>query len=228
MIKIENLNMTYKTNKVLNNLNLDLDKGQVVGLVGPNGSGKTTLLRILANLEMTYSGKVMVNNCILPNYTCKSIVSYQPDHLYLDDKYKLREVMHMHKDFFPNFNDKKFEKMIKEFDLNLDMKLKEMSKGMKDKVQIALSLSRKAKIYLLDEPIGGVDPSARKKILDVMLDNFEDDCLIIISTHMISQIERILDRAVFLKDGKVFLNESVDEIRQKENMGVEEYFEEVY
>jgi ABC-2 type transport system ATP-binding protein len=228
MIKIENVNLNYKSNRVLKDLSLDLDKGQIVGLVGPNGSGKTTLLRILAGLEMNYKGRVMINNMVLPYYLTKSFVSFQPDKLPFDDRYKVEEIEKIYEDFYVDFNVEKFEKMIGDFGLKLDMKLKEMSKGMKDKLQIALSLSRKAKVYLLDEPLSGVDPSARKKILDVMIDNFDPDGLIIISTHLISQIEKILDRAVFISEGKVILNETVDEFRAKNKMGIEEYFEEVF
>jgi ABC-2 type transport system ATP-binding protein len=227
MIKIENLNMTYKSNKVLNDLSLDLDGGQIVGLVGPNGSGKTTLLRILAGLEMTYKGDVSINH-IKPSWESKFFVSYQPDHLAFNDKYRLKDLQGFYADFFADFDPEKFEKIIGDFGLNIGMKLKEMSKGMKDKVQIALTLSRKAKVYLLDEPMSGVDPAARKKILQVILDNYEEDGLMLISTHLISQIEPMLDRAVFINDGRVYLNKSVDEIRKEENMGIEEYFEEVF
>lgn len=227
MINIENLNISYKTNKVLKDFSLKLDGGQIVGLVGPNGSGKTTLLRILAGLETTYKGEVLINH-IRPSWESKFFVSYQPDHIPFNDKYKLKDLMGFYEEFFEDFKPEKFEKMIKQFGLNLDMKLKEMSKGMKDKVQIALTLSRTAKVYLLDEPMSGIDPAARKKLLQVILDNYDENGLMIISTHMISQIEPMLDRAVFINDGKVFLNKSVDELRKEENMGIEEYFEEVF
>lgn len=227
MINIENLSISYRSNKVLDDFSLKLEGGQIVGLVGPNGSGKTTLLRILAGLEMTYKGEVEINQ-IRPSWESKFFVSYQADHIPFNDKYRLSDLKGFYEEFFEDFDGEKFEKIIKDFGLNLGMKLKEMSKGMKDKVQIALTLSRKAKVYLMDEPMSGVDPAARKKILQVILDNYDENGLMIISTHLISQIEPMLDRAVFINDGKVFLNKSVDELRKEENMGIEEYFEEVF
>lgn len=227
MINIENLSISYRSNKVLDDFSLKLEGGQIVGLVGPNGSGKTTLLRILAGLEMTYKGEVEINH-IRPSWESKFFVSYQADHIPFNDKYRLSDLKGFYEEFFEDFDGEKFEKIIKDFGLNLGMKLKEMSKGMKDKVQIALTLSRKAKVYLMDEPMSGVDPAARKKILQVILDNYDENGLMIISTHLISQIEPMLDRAIFINDGKVFLNKSVDELRKEENMGIEEYFEEVF
>lgn len=227
MIRIENLSLNYGNNKVLDNFNLDLAAGQIIGLVGPNGTGKTTLLRILAGLEMNYHGDVFVENKKI-DWMTKSFVAYQPDHLGLEDKLKLKDVMKLHEEFFEDFDSERFKKMVADFNLTMDTRMKEMSKGMRDKVQIASTLSRKAKVYLLDEPMSGVDPSARKKILQVIIDNFDYEGIMIISTHLISQVEKVLDRAIFINKGKVVMNESVDEIRQKQNMGVEEYFEEVF
>lgn len=227
MLEINNLKMTYKRKTVLDGLNLSLKKGEIVGLLGPNGSGKTTLLRILAGLEKNYKGEVRIGGDE-PNYITKNKVSYQPDHLPLDDSYNLKQVAKLYREFFEDFSREKFEKIIKDFKLDMDMKLKNMSKGMKDKVQIALSLSRKSDLYLLDEPMSGIDPAARKKIIDVIIDNFDHDGLMIISTHLISQIERLLDKVVFLSDGKIILEESIDDLREIHKMGVEEYFEEVF
>lgn len=227
MLEINNLKMTYKRKSVLDGLNLSLKKGEIVGLLGPNGSGKTTLLRILAGLEKNYKGEVRIGGDE-PNYITKNKVSYQPDHLPLDDSYNLKQVAKLYREFFEDFSREKFEKIIKDFKLDMDMKLKNMSKGMKDKVQIALSLSRKSDLYLLDEPMSGIDPAARKKIIDVIIDNFDHDGLMIISTHLISQIERLLDKVVFLTDGKIILEESIDDLREIHKMGVEEYFEEVF
>ncbi len=227
MLEINNLKMTYKRKPVLDGLNLSLKKGEIVGLLGPNGSGKTTLLRILAGLEKNYKGEVRIGGDE-PNYITKNKVSYQPDHLPSDDSYNLKQVAKLYREFFEDFSREKFEKIINDFKLDMDMKLKNMSKGMKDKVQIALSLSRKSDLYLLDEPMSGIDPAARKKIIDVIIDNFDHDGLMIISTHLISQIERLLDKVVFLSDGKIILEESIDDLREIHKMGVEEYFEEVF
>lgn len=227
MLEIKNLTMSYKNKLVLDKLNLSFEKGKVIGLLGPNGSGKTTLLRILAGLEKNYAGEVKIGGED-PNYLTKSFVSYQPDHLPLDKSYNLVKISNLYGEFFEDFSKEKFEKIIKDFKLDMNMKIKNMSKGMKDKVQIALSLSRKSDLYLLDEPMSGIDPASRKKIMDVIIDNFDSEGLMIISTHLISQIKRLLDEVIFISDGKIILEENIDDLRQKHKMGVEEYFEEVF
>lgn len=227
MLEIKNLSIAYKNKLVLDKLNLYFKKGEIVGLLGPNGSGKTTLLRILAGLEKNYKGEVKIGG-ENPDYISKSFVSYQPDHLPLDKSYNLIQISNLYDEFFEDFSKEKFEKIIRDFKLDMKMKIKNMSKGMKDKVQIALSLSRKSDLYLLDEPMSGIDPASRKKIMDVIIDNFDSEGLMIISTHLISQIERLLDKVVFISDGKIILEENIDDLRQKHKMGVEEYFEEVF
>lgn len=227
MLEIKNLSIAYKNKLVLDKLNLYFKKGEIVGLLGPNGSGKTTLLRILAGLEKNYKGEVKIGG-ENPDYLTKSFVSYQPDHLPLDKSYNLIQISNLYDEFFEDFSKEKFEKIIKDFKLDMNMKIKNMSKGMKDKVQIALSLSRKSDLYLLDEPMSGIDPASRKKIMDVIIDNFDSEGLMIISTHLISQIERLLDKVVFISDGKIILEENIDDLREKHKMGVEEYFEEVF
>ena len=218
-LEIKNLSMGYK-NKVLDDLNLELEKGQIVGLVGPNGAGKSTLLRILAGLEMTYKGNVLIDGENI-TYKTAEILSYQPDKFSMSEKLSVKEVVKTYKLFFKDFDEDKFY-------LPQKAKVKEMSKGMREKMQIALSLSRKAEIFLLDEPISGVDPSARKAIIQTILNNFEEDNLIIVSTHLINQIEPLLDRVLFLADGKITINKTVDEIRSEENMSIEDYFTEVF
>lgn len=225
-LEIKNLNMGYK-NKVLDNLNLELEKGQIVGLVGPNGAGKSTLLRILAGLEKTYSGSVIIDGEEI-SYKTADIISYQPDKFALSNKLSVKEVVRTYKAFFKDFDEEKFYRIYKEFKLPEKAKVREMSKGMREKMQIALSLSRKAEIFLLDEPISGVDPSARKAIIETILNNFEEDSLIILSTHLINQIEPLLDRVLFLSDGKISINKTIDEIRSEENMSIEDYFTEVF
>ena len=225
-LEIKNLSMGYK-NKVLDDLNLELEKGQIVGLVGPNGAGKSTLLRILAGLEMTYKGNVLIDGENI-TYKTAEILSYQPDKFALSEKLSVKEVVKTYKLFFKDFDEDKFYKIFNEFNLPQKAKVKEMSKGMREKMQIALSLSRRAEIFLLDEPISGVDPSARKAIIETILNNFEEDNLIIVSTHLINQIEPLLDRVLFLSDGKIMMNKTVDEIRSEENMSIEDYFTEVF
>lgn len=225
-LEIKNLNMGYK-NKVLDNLNLELEKGQIVGLVGPNGAGKSTFLRILAGLEKTYSGSVIIDGEEI-SYRTADIISYQPDKFALSNKLSVKEVVRTYKAFFKDFDEEKFYRIYKEFKLPEKAKVREMSKGMREKMQIALSLSRKAEIFLLDEPISGVDPSARKAIIETILNNFDEDSLIILSTHLINQIEPLLDRVLFLSDGKISINKTIDEIRSEENMSIEDYFTEVF
>lgn len=225
-LEIKNLNMGYK-NKVLDNLNLELEKGQIVGLVGPNGAGKSTLLRILAGLEKTYTGKVIIDGEEI-SYKTADVISYQPDKFALSNKLSVKEVVRTYKAFFKDFDEEKFYRIYKEFKLPEKAKVREMSKGMREKMQIALNLSRKAEIFLLDEPISGVDPSARKAIIETILNNFEEDSLIILSTHLINQIEPLLDRVLFLSDGKISVNKTIDEIRSEENMSIEDYFTEVF
>lgn len=225
-LEIKNLSMGYK-NKVLDDLNLELEKGQIVGLVGPNGAGKSTLLRILAGLEMTYKGNVLIDGENI-TYKTAEILSYQPDKFAMSEKLSVKEVVKTYKLFFKDFDEEKFYKLFREFNLPQKAKVKEMSKGMREKMQIALSLSRRADIFLLDEPISGVDPSARKAIIQTILNNFEEDNLIIVSTHLINQIEPLLDRVLFLSDGKIMMNKTVDEIRSEENMSIEDYFTEVF
>ncbi|MET3616966.1 ABC-2 type transport system ATP-binding protein [Peptoniphilus olsenii] len=184
-------------------------------------------MRILAGLEMTYSGEVLVNG-EKPSANTKSFVSYQPDRFSLDERLSVKETMETYANFFEDFNETKFKSLLADFKLPFDSKIKEMSRGMKEKVQIALSLSRDAELYLLDEPISGVDPASRKIIIDAILKNFEEDSLLIVSTHLINAIEPLLDRVLFLSDGKIFLNETVDYIRDEKKMSLEDYFTEVF
>ncbi|MDU5534732.1 MAG: ABC transporter ATP-binding protein [Anaerococcus sp.] len=217
MIEIKNLTKVYGGKAALDNVNLTLEDGQIIGLVGENGSGKTTLLRILAGLERDYMGSVKINGS-KPGGRTNTIVSYQPDHLPLDKKTKIDEVVSIYE---------KFYELIKGFDISSELKLGECSKGMREKIQIALTLSRQAKIYLLDEPISGVDPKSRKMVINTIIENFDYNGILLISTHLIAEIEKILDRAVFVKNGQIIINETVDDIRLKHQMGVEDYFTEV-
>ena len=162
------------------------------------------------------------------SYKTAEILSYQPDKFALSDKLSVKEVVRTYKKFFKDFDEEKFYRIYDEFKLPQGAKVKEMSKGMREKMQIALSLSRRAEIFLLDEPISGVDPSARKAIIQTILNNFEEDSLIILSTHLINQIEPLLDRVLFLSEGKISLNKTVDEIRSEKNMSIEDYFTEVF
>lgn len=226
MIDIKNLNMVYGGRVVLDNVNLNLEQGQIVGLLGENGSGKTTLIRILVGLERNYQGDVKIEGANPGGFT-NDILSYQPDHLPLNENLKIEEVCATYDNFFDDFDSKRFYDLLNGFDIARELKIKECSKGMKEKIQIALTLSRKAKIYILDEPMSGIDPKSRKIVLNTIINNFDYEGLMIISTHLVSEVEKVLDRALFLDNGKLALNETVDDIRMNHNMGVEEYFTEV-
>lgn len=226
MIEAKNLTKIYNGKAALDNVNINISNGQIVGLVGENGSGKTTLLRILAGLERNYKGEVTICGD-LPGGLTNNIVSYQPDHLPIDENLSIKEIVDIYNRFFQDFDSGKFYELLEGFDISKELKVKECSKGMKDKIQIALSLSRKAKIYLLDEPMSGVDPKSRKMVLNAIIENFDYEGILLISTHLISEVEKVLDRVIFMEGGKVSLDESVDKIRENYQMGVEEYFTEV-
>ncbi|WP_394010999.1 ABC transporter ATP-binding protein [Anaerococcus cruorum] len=226
MIDIKNLTMVYNGKAALDNINLNIEDGQIVGLVGENGSGKTTLLRILAGIERNYMGSVKINGK-KPGGRTNSTVSYQPDHLPLDKRTKIDNVVALYEKFYEDFNSKKFYDLLKSFGISSDLKLNECSKGMREKIQIALTLSRKSKVYLLDEPISGVDPKSRKMVINTIIENFDYDGILLISTHLIAEIEKVLDRAIFVKNGQIIVDETVDDIRLNHQMGVEDYFTEV-
>ena len=226
MIETKNLTMVYNGKAVLENVNLKLADGQIIGLVGENGSGKTTLLRILAGLERNYQGDVKINGK-LPGGLTNNMVSYQPDHLALDESLKISDVASVYEKFYDDFNSKKYFELLAGFDISRDLKVKECSKGMREKVQIALTLSRKTKIYLLDEPLSGIDPKSRKVVLTTIIENFDYEGILLLSTHLIGEVERALDRVLFMSHGKCVVDESVDIIREKHHMGVEDYFAEV-
>ncbi|WP_105301281.1 ABC transporter ATP-binding protein [Anaerococcus marasmi] len=226
MIEIKDLTMIYGGRAVLDHVNLNLENGEIVGLLGENGSGKTSLLRILSGLERNYTGLVKINGKN-PGDVTNKYVSYQPDHLPVDPSFKIKKLGKLYGNFFSDFKEEKFMNLIEGFGIDKNLKIKECSKGMKEKIQIALSLSRKSQVYLLDEPMSGIDPKSRKVILQTIIDNFDYEGILLISTHLIGEIEKVLDRAIFIDQAKIIVNERVDDIREKKNMGVEEYFTEV-
>lgn len=226
MIEIKDLTMIYGGRAVLDHVNLNLENGEIVGLLGENGSGKTSLLRILSGLERNYMGEVKIDGKN-PGEETNIFVSYQPDHLPIDPSFKIEKLGKLYGNFFADFKEEKFMNLIEGFGIDKNLKIKECSKGMKEKIQIALSLSRKSKVYLLDEPMSGIDPKSRKVILQTIIDNFDYEGILLISTHLIGEIEKVLDRAIFIDQAKIIVNERVDDIREKKNMGVEEYFTEV-
>lgn len=227
LLKCINLCKTYGPIKALDNVNFTIEKGRIVGLLGTNGSGKTTLIKIINELLVPSSGEILINGN-KPGVESKKIISYLPERTYLPDDKKVREIINYFEDFYKDFNKERALKLLKELDISEERKLKQLSKGTREKVQLVLVMSRDADLYVLDEPIGGVDPVARDKILDLILKNFKEGASILISTHLIADIERILDDVIFINQGKIILTSSADELRNKYNTSVEGAFKEVF
>lgn len=217
----------YGKKEVLKNINLQLERGKIIGLLGPNGSGKTTLIKIINGLLTADEGDIKVSGEQI-GIESKKIISYLPDRTYLADWMKVKDIVGMFDDFYKDFSREKAEDMLKRLNINEDDRLKTLSKGNKEKVQLILVMSRQAQLYLLDEPIGGVDPAARDYILNTIITNYNPDASVVISTHLISDVEKILDEAVFINNGEIVLHETVDDIREKYSTSVDGYFREVF
>ena len=213
----------YGSVKALDNLTLKIESGKIVGLLGPNGHGKTTLIKTLSGLLSKDKGKVLIDGKRIGVGT-KKIVSYLPERSYLSPEMKIKEVVSFFQEFYEDFDAKKADAMLGELSLDKESKLKSLSKGNREKVQLIMVMSRKAKLYLLDEPMGGVDPAARDYILKTIISNYSEDATVIISTHLIQDVEQILDEVVFLKEGKVMLHSDVDELRMEKEKSVDALF----
>ena len=227
MIKIRGLNKSFGKKQVLYDLNLEIGGGRIIGLVGPNGSGKTTLLKILGGFDQLFTGDIEIIGEPIGIKT-KNYTSYLPDRPSLSTWMTARQCLIQYDNFFPDFNLNKAEKMLEHFKLSPTQVLNTMSKGMQEKLQIVLTISREAKVYLLDEPISGVDPAARKIILQSILQNFTEDSLMIISTHLLDDIETIIDEVIFLENGRVKFYELADNLRGLEGKSLSRIFEEAY
>lgn len=227
LLEIKNLSKSYGNNKVLKNINLTIESGKIIGLLGKNGVGKSTLIKLINDLLVPSSGEILVNGEKI-GIESKKIISYLPERTYLDKEMKVCDVVKYFEEFYDNFDSKKAIKLINDLNLDINYKISKMSKGMQEKLQLILVMSRKAKLYILDEPLGGVDPATRDYILDTILNNFEDGASVIISTHLISDIERILDDVIFIDKGKIILTSDCDTLRQKENASVDEVFRRMF
>lgn len=227
VIEISSLQKKYGSKQVLDNISLSFESGTIVGLLGPNGCGKTTLIKIIAGLINDYSGRVIIDG-YAPNEYTKSIISYLPEKTYLTENNKAKYALDFFEDFYADFDRKKAEEMFKQFKLDPEQKIRSMSKGMQEKVQLILVMSRRAKIYLLDEPLGGLDPASRKAMLDIILKNYSEDSIVLLSTHLINDVERIFDRVIMVGDSRVLVDDTVDNIRQTTGKSVEGLFEEVF
>lgn len=227
LVECRNLCKSFGPKKVLKDINLTIESGKIVGLLGPNGSGKTTLIKILNDLLVPTSGTVLVKG-MAPGIETKKVISYLPDKNYLNMDMKITELITFFEDFYDDFDRSKAEELLKKLKINEKDKLKTMSKGTKEKVQLILVMSRKADLYILDEPIGGVDPAARDYILETILNNFNEGSSILISTHLISDVEKILDDVLFIKDGEIVLGKSADALRSETGHSIDEEFREEF
>ena len=227
VISAKELSKRYGSTRALDGLSLELPQGKIVGLLGPNGSGKTTFLKLAAGLLTPTAGTVQI--CGQPvGPETKAMVSYLPDKSYLNKNQKIREILDFFQDFYADFDRARAEKMLRALAIDTNAKLKTLSKGNQEKVQLVLVMSRKAKLYLLDEPIGGVDPAARDYILNTIITNYEPDATVLISTHLIADVERVLDEFVFLYEGRVLRQGSTDEVREETGKSLDELFREEF
>lgn len=227
LLELNNVYKSFSNKEVLKNINLTIPRGKIIGLLGRNGQGKTTIIKLINDLLTPTKGEILVNGKKI-GVESKKIISYLPERTYLDKNMKLIDVLKFFEEFYDNFDIKKAKKLLKDLDLDINQKLVNMSKGMQEKVQLVLVMSRKADLYILDEPLGGVDPATRDYILDTILTNFNEGASVIISTHLIADIERILDEVIFIDKGKIVLTSSTDELREKENSSVDEVFRRMF
>ncbi|NFH79715.1 ABC transporter ATP-binding protein [Clostridium botulinum] len=227
ILECKNLVKNYGGKQALKGIDLTINRGRIVGLLGPNGSGKSTLIKLANSLLTPNSGEILINGN-KPGVETKKIVSYLPERTYLNDWMKVSDIINLFKDFYKDFNSDKAYDMLKNLNINPNDKLKTMSKGTKEKVQLILVMSRDAELYFLDEPIAGVDPAARDYILNTIINNYNENATVIISTHLISDIEQVLDDVVFISYGEIYLTKSVDEIREEHGKSVDTLFREVF
>ncbi len=227
LLETKGLSKKFGGYTALQDVNLTLECGKIVGLLGPNGSGKTTLLKLLNGLLVPTSGTITIGGCE-PGVVTKQHVSYLPDSNYFPKWMKVTDLLSYFSDFFDDFETEKAVYMLNTLDISSSMKLAHMSKGTLEKVQLVLAMSRNANLYCLDEPIGGVDPATRDYILNTIVRNYCENSTVIISTHLIADVENVLDEAIFLQNGQIRLHSSVDEIRENENKSVDALFREVF
>lgn len=227
ILQCQNLTKVFPGQVALSGIDLTVEKGRIIGLLGPNGSGKSTLIKLANGLLTPTNGQILIAGQT-PGVGTKKVVSYLPERTYLNDWMTVRQLLEFFGDFYSDFNKAKAYDMLQRLDINSASRLKTMSKGTKEKVQLILVMSREASLYLLDEPIGGVDPAARDYILDTIISNYSENATVMISTHLISDVEKVLDDVIFISKGKVMLTSTVDDIRENQNKSVDELFREVF
>lgn len=227
VLQVNSLCKSYGNHSVLEGVGFTIPRGRIVGLLGPNGCGKSTLMKLISGLTQPDSGEILIDG-VLPSKQTKSMISYLPERTYLNDWMKIKDILNLFSDFYADFDLERAKAMLSDLNISADSKLKTMSKGTKEKVQLILVMSRRAHLYLLDEPIGGVDPAAREYILNTILKNFEETSSILISTHLIQDVETIFDQVLFLNHGKIVINGEVDEIRSTYGKSIDGLFREVF
>ena len=227
LLECKNVCKSYGQKEILKDVNLSLPSGKIIGLLGKNGSGKTTLIKAVNGLLSLDKGEILVDGKKV-GVDSKKIISYLPERTYLDLHKNVKEIIDYFSDFYEDFDKDKAYKLLDKLNIKAEDKLTIMSKGMKEKVQLALVMSRKAKLYILDEPMGGVDPATRDYILDTILNNFSEGSTILMSTHLISDIERILDEVVFIDEGKIIRYEDADKLRDESGKSIDEVFREEF
>ncbi|MBE5937638.1 MAG: ABC transporter ATP-binding protein [Lachnospiraceae bacterium] len=227
LLECKALTKKYGNTLALNNINLTLERGRIIGLLGPNASGKTTLIKLINGLLTPTGGEVLINGQ-KPGPESKLAIAYLPDTTFLCEWMNVEQLIDYYKDFYNNFDSQKAYDMLARLNIGKKMKLKAMSKGTKEKVQLILTMSRKADLYCLDEPIGGVDPASRDYILETIINNYNPEGSILISTHLISDIEKVLDEIVLIQGGNLYMHKTVDEIREEKGMSIDGLFREVF
>lgn len=227
IIEIKGLTKSYFNKKAVNNISLNIEKGKVVGILGPNGSGKTTLIKIITGILRESKGEVLIDGN-KPGVTTKSIVSYLPDRNFLYNWMNIQEAINFYKDFYKDFDENKSYELLKFMKLDRNMKINTLSKGMTEKLNLTLVLSRNAKVYVLDEPIAGVDPVARDQILDAIIKNYNEESTMLITTHLVRDMENIFDDVVFLREGEIYLTGNAEALREEKGMQIDDLYKEIF
>ena len=227
VLQVNSLHKSYGKTEVLQGVSFSVSRGSIVGLLGPNGCGKSTLMKLISGLLQSNSGEILIDGMHLGKDS-KALISYLPERTYLNDWMKISDILQYFSDFYSDFDIQRARCMLADLNITEDAKLKTLSKGTKEKVQLVLVMSRNAKLYLLDEPIGGVDPAARDYILGTILKNFNEGSSILISTHLIQDVETVFDHVLFLNDGKIVIDGEVDEIRERHGKSIDSLFREVF
>ena len=223
LLECNNLCKRFDNKNIIKDINLKIPRGKIVGLLGKNGAGKTTLIKLINDLLTPTKGEILING-EKPGIESKKVISYLPERTYLDKEMTIKQVIVYFEEFYDNFDSKKAIKLLNDLNLDINIKISKMSKGMQEKLQLILVMSREAELYILDEPLGGVDPATRDYILDTILTNIKEGSSVIKSTHLIADIERILDDIIFMNNGEIILTSQADELRNKENSSIDEIF----